>query len=115
MYKESSSRADDCIDLILSHIQEHDNGSDVAQLLDFCRLYFSQVSAEDLSSRPMRLLADAVRSHWEALKQFDKASISFNTSVMLASEYGYFPDTVLIQIVVDDMPFLVDSILCHHF
>ena len=110
MYKESSSKPDECIDLVLSYIQEHDSGNDVAQLLDFCRLYFSQVSAEDLSSRPLRLLADAVRSHWEALKQFNTSSISFSTSVMLASEYGCFPDTILIQIVVDDMPFLVDSI-----
>jgi len=75
----------------------------------FLQAYYANVDAQDLSGRPPADLAAAALSHLEfAQRRRGRALVRvFNPS---AREHGYTSPHTVIEVVTDDMPFLVDSI-----
>jgi glutamate dehydrogenase len=76
----------------------------------FTRAYFRQVDAEDLAARAPADLYGAALSHWNFGRKREpgKARVRvFNPSVQ---EHGWQSTHTIIEIVNDDMPFLVDSV-----
>ena len=86
-------------------------GAQEAQRLDvFAREYFRQVDTEDLAERSPEDLLGALLSH----RQFGAQREAGNAKVRVFSpslgEDGWGSRHSVVQIVNDDMPFLVDSV-----
>src|SRR6202046_4119682 len=75
----------------------------------FLETYYSHVDAEDMSARDPADLAGAALSHLQfARKRRGRALVRvFNPTLR---EHGYTSPHTVIELVNDDMPFLVDSI-----
>src|ERR1700682_3937017 len=76
----------------------------------FIQQYFSQLDPEDLTERQPTDLYGAALSHWNFARTRDSGSARvrvFNPSI---EEHGWQSTHTIIEIVNDDMPFLVDSV-----
>ncbi len=76
----------------------------------FARRYFGQVDPEDLAERELADLYGAAVSHWNFAHKRDAGQVRvrvFNPSI---AEHGWQSTHTVIEIVNDDMPFLVDSV-----
>ncbi|HVR94893.1 MAG TPA: NAD-glutamate dehydrogenase, partial [Casimicrobiaceae bacterium] len=76
----------------------------------FIQQYFSQLDPEDLTERQPTDLYGAALSHWNFARTRDPGSARvrvFNPSI---EEHGWQSTHTIIEIVNDDMPFLVDSV-----
>src|ERR1700681_1285036 len=76
----------------------------------FVQHYFSQLDPEDLTERQSADLYGAALSHWNFARKRDPGSVRlrvFNPSI---EEHGWQSTHTIIEIVNDDMPFLVDSV-----
>src|ERR1700727_471715 len=75
----------------------------------FLQTYFAHVDAKDLADRDPRDLAGAALSHLLFAKQRGRAALVrvFNPTLR---EHGFVSPHTIIDVVNDDMPFLVDSI-----
>ncbi len=79
-------------------------------LAAFIDQYFGQVDPEDLAERDTADLYGAALSHWHFARKREpgRARVrAFNPSV---AEHGWQSTHTVIEIVNDDMPFLVDSV-----
>src|ERR1700674_5147519 len=86
-------------------------GPDMRILLErFVQRYFGQVDPEDLDERAPADLYGAALSHWNFARKRDPGQARvrvFNPSI---EEHGWQSTHTIIEIVNDDMPFLVDSV-----
>jgi len=76
----------------------------------FIQRYYGQVDPEDLAERAPADLYGAALSHWNFARRRDPAHArvrAFNPSI---EEHGWQSTHTIIEIVNDDMPFLVDSV-----
>src|SRR6202165_3532754 len=76
----------------------------------FVQQYFSQLDPEDLAERQPADLYGAALSHWNFARKRDPGTVRlrvFNPSI---EEHGWQSTNTIIEIVNDDMPFLVDSV-----
>src|SRR5438270_13092547 len=84
---------------------------DMRSLLErFVRRYFSQLDPEDLLERQPADLYGAALSHWNFARRRESGHARvrvFNPSI---EEHGWQSTHTIIEIVNDDMPFLVDSV-----
>src|SRR5580698_8301593 len=75
----------------------------------FLQTYFANVDAKDLAERDPKDLAGAALSHLMFARQRGRAALVrvFNPTLR---EHGFVSPHTIIDVVNDDMPFLVDSI-----
>ncbi|MFA7267906.1 MAG: NAD-glutamate dehydrogenase [Sterolibacterium sp.] len=75
----------------------------------FARRYYAQVAAEDLE-RSVQDLYGAALSHWRFARRFVAGPAMLRIYNPRPEEHGWQSSHTVIEIVSDDMPFLVDSI-----
>jgi len=101
-----AQRLDDVLGLVRAKI----TGTQCGPLERFVVRYFGQVDPEDLDARAPADLYGAALSHWNFGRKRDPDNARvrvFNPSV---EEHGWQSTHTIIEIVNDDMPFLVDSV-----
>ena len=76
----------------------------------FLRQYFENVPVEDLQDRPEKLLARAAIDHLEFGATRRKGQALLRIYNQTEKEHGYSSPRTLVEMVNDDMPFLVDSV-----
>jgi glutamate dehydrogenase len=76
----------------------------------FVRQYFGQVDPEDLAERPVADLYGAALSHWNFARRREPGQTRVRVFNPTIGEHGWQSTHTLIEIVNDDMPFLVDSV-----
>lgn len=82
-----------------------------AKLLhDFVNQYYANVSVEDLLSRDVSDLFGSVLSQWQLVYQRVKGERNVRVYNPSFEENGWQSTHTVIEIAVDDMPFLVDSL-----
>ena len=77
---------------------------------EFSRQYFGQVAADDLAERTPDDLYGAALSHWHFARTFAGGPAKLRVYNPRLDEHGWQSTHTVIEIVNDDMPFLVDSI-----
>ncbi len=77
---------------------------------EFTARYFQDVEAEDLAERQPADLYGAALSHWNFTRKRDPGSARIRVFNPTLEEYGWQSTHTIIEIVNDDMPFLVDSV-----
>ncbi|WP_432259855.1 NAD-glutamate dehydrogenase [Cupriavidus sp. TMH.W2] len=76
----------------------------------FLQHYFDQTDAEDLLRREVADLYGAVMAHWQTAQKFTPGSARIRVYNPNLEEHGWHSDHTVVEIVNDDMPFLVDSV-----
>lgn len=99
-------RLGEVIDLIRTRVP-----ADQAELLaGFARQYFGQVDPEDLADRQVADLYGAALSHWSFARRREPGRARLRVFNPTIAEHGWQSTHTIIEIVNDDMPFLVDSV-----
>jgi len=95
---------------LLSYTQEH-AGPASSRIADFVAAYFDSTDPDELQARGPAALFASANAHWRLLdtpRPPDTAKVRvFNPTL---AEDGFVSDHTLVQIVNDNMPFLVDSV-----
>src|SRR5207248_6175922 len=81
-----------------------------AVIESFVQSYFGQVDPEELAERQPADLYGAALSHWNFARKREPGRVRvrvFNPSI---EEHGWQSTHTVVEIVNDDMPFLVDSV-----
>nr|MBP6777931.1 NAD-glutamate dehydrogenase [Piscinibacter sp.] len=76
----------------------------------FVRGYFGQVDPEDLDERDAADLYGAAMSHWNFAHRREPGQVRLRVFNPTIAEHGWQSTHTVIEIVNDDMPFLVDSV-----
>jgi len=95
---------------ILALVAARVAAADRATIEELVRRYYGQVDPEDLALRQPADLYGAALSHWSFARKREpgRAKVRvFNPSI---EEHGWQSTHTIIEIVNDDMPFLVDSV-----
>ncbi|MDR5802248.1 NAD-glutamate dehydrogenase [Caballeronia sp. LZ001] len=81
------------------------------QLIEpFLRHYYDQVDIEDIASRDIADLYGAAMAHWQTAQQFAGGREVLRVYNPNLEQHGWHSDHTVVEIVNDDMPFLVDSV-----
>jgi glutamate dehydrogenase len=72
--------------------------------------YYDFVDADDLQSRAIADLYGAALAHWQTAQRFVPGSERLRVYNPILEQHGWHSDHTVIEIVNDDMPFLVDSV-----
>ncbi len=95
---------------LLAYTQEH-AGPAANRLVDFVSAYFDNTDPDEIQARGPATLFAVANAHWrllESARTAQQAKIRvFNATL---AEDGFVSEHTSIQIVHDDMPFLVDSV-----
>src|SRR5215470_2848889 len=81
-----------------------------AAVEDFTERYFHDVEPEDLAEREPADLYGAALSHWNFARKREPAHARIRVFNPTLEEHGWQSTHTIIEIVNDDMPFLVDSV-----
>ncbi|MEO8674902.1 MAG: NAD-glutamate dehydrogenase, partial [Casimicrobiaceae bacterium] len=84
--------------------------ADRATIEDLVRRYYGQVDPEDLDERAPADLYGAAMSHWSFARKRDAGRAKVRVFNPTIEEHGWQSTHTIIEIVNDDMPFLVDSV-----
>ena len=97
------------IDAVVALINSRTQKSERASLTTFARGYFERVDPEDLAAREVEDLYGALLSHWQFARTRESGSAKIRVFNPGAGEHGWASRRTVVEIVNDDMPFLVDS------
>ncbi|MGH6637254.1 MAG: NAD-glutamate dehydrogenase domain-containing protein, partial [Polaromonas sp.] len=103
----SSELIDQVVELIRAKLPPEQAGAAAA----FAQQYYGQVAPEDLAERPLADLYGAALSHWHFARTFAGGRPKLRVYNPRLEEHGWQSTHTVIEIVNDDMPFLVDSII----
>jgi glutamate dehydrogenase len=82
-----------------------------ARLLNtFVQRYYNNVAPEDLGERPPEELYSLMLSHWELLFQRAPREVKLHIYNPTYEQNGWQSTHTVVEVVTDDMPFLVDSL-----
>ncbi|MGQ0825038.1 MAG: NAD-glutamate dehydrogenase [Actinomycetota bacterium] len=77
---------------------------------EFVRRYYAQVPLGDLEERTPEYLAAAARAHWELANRRETGRAAVRVFTPTRAADGWDAIHTIVEIVNDDMPFLVDSV-----
>ena len=79
-------------------------------LAEFVRQYFGQVDPEEMAERQVADLYGAALSHWSFARRREPGRARVRVFNPTIADHGWQSTHTIIEIVNDDMPFLVDSV-----
>src|SRR5204863_5413321 len=79
-------------------------------LADFIRRYYAEVALDDLVTRKVEDLAGAARAHWRLAAHRAPGEVIVRVGNPAAGADGWQSPHTVVEVVSDDMPFVVDSI-----
>ncbi len=97
------------IDAVVALINERNQSAERASIAVFARGYFERVDPEDIASRSVEDLYGALLSHWQFARKREVGQAKVRALNPGAGEHGWSSRHTVIEVVNDDMPFLVDS------
>ncbi|CAG2128501.1 NAD-glutamate dehydrogenase [Cupriavidus numazuensis] len=74
------------------------------------RHYYDQTDSDDLIHREVADMYGAVMAHWQTAQKFVPGTARIRVYNPNLEEHGWHSDHTVVEIVNDDMPFLVDSV-----
>ena len=86
------------------------HGLDVEESLAYLRLYYRHVAREDLATRDPADICGPALAHRTLGEERPQGRAKVRVFTPTLDEYGWDPGHTVVQVVTDDMPFLVDSV-----
>jgi len=109
MNKATSASHDERIAAAIAHAKQKVAAAERELIEVFVREYYRQVDPEDLATRSAEDLAGAALSHWELGRVRTPGTPRVRVFSPNAAEHGWDVRHTVIEVVNDDMAFLVDS------
>ena len=100
---------DELLDKVVGRVREQLPEDQVSKVEDFVRQYYAWIPAEDLANRSPIDLYGAAVSHWSFARQRTPGTAKIRVYNPQFDEHGWQSTHTVLEIVTDDMPFLVDS------
>src|SRR5215217_527912 len=100
---------DKLLDKVVERIREQLPQDRAPQIEEFVRRYYDWIPVEDLVQRSPVDLYGAAVAHWNFAQQREPGSIKVRVYNPQFEEHHWQSTHTVIEIVADDMPFLVDS------
>ena len=94
---------------VLALIEQHHGGAERALYTTFCHGYFRQVDPEDVCERSAEDLYGLLHSHLQFARQRDPGRPKLRVLNPTARDAGFASRHTIVEVVNEDMPFLVDS------
>jgi glutamate dehydrogenase len=98
------------IDAVCSRVRARLPEEQASPCEAFVRQYYHWVPAEDLADRSPLDLYGAAVAHWNLAQQRSPGEIKVHVSNPDFEQHGWQSPHTVVEIVTDDMPFLVDSV-----
>ncbi|MDQ2694424.1 MAG: NAD-glutamate dehydrogenase [Pseudomonadota bacterium] len=98
------------IDRIVGSLRERLPGHTVAQAAGFARRYYAAAAPEDLLDQDPEDLYGAVLAHWNFTRQRPPGVPILRVYNPTYEAHGWQSSHTVVEVVADDMPFLVDSV-----
>src|SRR2546429_7849971 len=95
------------VEKALGQVRERVDGSQAPVLEAFVRAYYGDAAPEDLDGLD---LYGAALAHWHLLKRRRTGEVKVHAYTPTAEEHGWRSTHSVVEIVSDDMPFIVDSV-----
>ena len=84
---------------------------DISTVAEFIGQFYRTVAPGDIVGKPLESLYGAARSAWSQVQQRRKpGQLAIRAFNPISDEHGWTSEHTVIEIVNDDMPFLVDSV-----
>src|SRR5215210_3537314 len=100
---------DELLDKVVARVREQLPEDQAPQVEEFVRQYYGWVSPEDLSERSPVDVYGAAVAHWNFARQREPGSARIRVYNPRFEEHGWQSTHTVVEMVNDDMPFLVDS------
>lgn len=97
------------IEKIIRHGKKQLSAKQFALLSTFINQYFSNVPLDELSNRSLEDLFGAVYSHWKLIFKHKAAEYTVHAFNPLLDKDGWESTNTIVEVIVEDMPFLVNS------
>ncbi|PIQ42640.1 MAG: NAD-glutamate dehydrogenase [Gammaproteobacteria bacterium CG11_big_fil_rev_8_21_14_0_20_46_22] len=110
MSYQQEKRVRQLLTRLAGHIKEQLPPKKAELLIEYSKQYFSTVAYEDLAERSIDDLYGAVLSHFDLMFQREQNEIKVHAFNPSQEEHGWNSSHTVIEIAVDDAPFLVDSV-----
>jgi glutamate dehydrogenase len=98
------------IDTVCSRLREHLTGDDASRAEAFARQYYRWVSPEDIAERRDLDLYGAALAHFDLARRRAAGATKIRIYNPEFEVHGWESPHTAVEIVTDDMPFLIDSI-----
>jgi glutamate dehydrogenase len=98
------------IDGVCSRVRQRLPGEQASPCESFVRQYYHRVPAEDLAARDPLDLYGAAVAHWNLVQQRLPGRAKVRVDNPVFDQHGWKSAHTVVEIVTDDMPFLVDSV-----
>ena len=98
------------IEKALALLRDKIPGEKIAQAETFIRQYYNQVDPEDLAGHGVSDLCGAALAHLDFIREFKPGAPKLRVYNPQSEKHGWQSTHTVIEIVSDDMPFLVDSV-----
>ncbi|MFC9969579.1 NAD-glutamate dehydrogenase [Spirillospora sp. NPDC127200] len=85
-------------------------GGDLEEAVEYLRLYYRHVAPEDLLTRDPADICGPAMAHRLLGEERPQGRAKVRVFTPTLEEYGWDPGHTVVQVVTDDMPFLVDSV-----
>ncbi|WP_405056301.1 NAD-glutamate dehydrogenase [Kribbella sp. NBC_01505] len=103
-------KADVLAKAVAAGIHGHDKSSDPGKLKTFLERYYRYVAAEDVAERQPADCLGAARHHYKSAVSRPQGTAKVQVFTPTLEEHGWSANgRTVVEIVIDDMPFLVDS------
>jgi glutamate dehydrogenase len=98
------------LETTIGRIRDRVHGEEADGLERFARRYYEHVAPEDLVERSDHDLCGAAFAHWNLLRLRSPGEVKVHVYSPNVEEHGWECPHTVVETVVDDMPFLVDSV-----
>ncbi|HEX2728134.1 MAG TPA: NAD-glutamate dehydrogenase, partial [Rubrobacteraceae bacterium] len=101
---------DELLDKVVARVREQMPEDQAPQVEEFVRQFYGWITPEDLAGRSSVDVYGAAVSHWTLAQSRKSGSTKMRVYNPQFEEQGWQSSHTAIEIVTDDMPFLVDSV-----
>ncbi len=108
------TKNEEAVTHLLDDVVEHARGrwpqAAFGPIESFLRSYYELVDSQDMQTRSLADLYGAAMAHWQLAQKFVSGTEVLRVYNPVVDEHGWHSDHTIVEIVNDDMPFLVDSV-----
>ena len=98
------------INKVVRHAQSKLKGAKAKKLEAFTRQYLANLPASDLDGMAGAAIFNMVQDHWDFAAKRGSRKAVVRVFTPRQKPHGHHPDHTVIEVITDDMPFLVDSV-----
>jgi glutamate dehydrogenase len=108
---DSAQAEAELIEAVCNRLRERLPSDQVDSCEEFVRQYYRWVPADDLADRDPADLCGAVLAHWKLASHRGPNETKLTVATPSLEEHGWRSAHSVLEIVTDDMPFIVDSVV----